>query len=187
MKEQNEHSTGNKEQINFKLSSEERQIISEMASTTGLSLSEYCRIKCLMNEDFFIAQQKQIADLERENKELKVKSSCFKNSIVSDNLNNNIGTHDIVIKLTEKQRFLLERLYGNFSTYYSSIEIKSEVQNDLRYNLLYTLMIIPQLEYINSLDDDGDFSSPFEDKDYEYWSPIINETFAEYKIEHPII
>jgi uncharacterized protein (DUF1778 family) len=91
MKSQNEHSTGNKEQINFKLSSEERQIISEMATTTGLSLSEYCRIKCLMNEDAFIRQQKRIIDLERENKELKVKSSCFNNSNVNDNLNNNIG------------------------------------------------------------------------------------------------
>ena len=50
MKEQNEHYKGNREQINFKLSLEERQIINEMASTTGLNLSEYCRIKCLMNE-----------------------------------------------------------------------------------------------------------------------------------------
>ena len=181
MKEQNEHYKSNREQINFKLSLEERQIIHEMASTTGLSLSEYCRIKCLMNEDVFITQQKRITDLEREVKELKVKSSCFKNSNVGAHINEHIGAHDIVIKLTEQQRYLLERLYGNFSTYYPSEAIKSEVQNDLRYNILYTLICIPQLEYINYLGDNDTFCSPFEDKNYEYWSPIIYEAFSEYK------
>lgn len=179
MKEQNEHTTGNKEQINFKLSSEERQIIIEMASSTGLSLSEYCRIKCLMNEDYCTSQQKQITDLEKEVKELKVKSSCFNHSFV----NNNISKHDIIIKLTEQQHHLLDRLYGNFSSHFPSLEIKSEVQKDLRYNILYTLITIPQLEYINSLDDDGNFSSPFENKNFGYWSVIIDEVFSEYKIE----
>jgi hypothetical protein len=175
MKEQNEHYTGNKQQINFKLSLEERQIIHEMASTTGLSLSEYCRIKCLMNEDVFIRQQKQITDLEREVKELKVKSSCFKNS--------NVDSNDILLKLTAPQRQVLERLYGNFSSHYILCDFKSEVQNDLTYNILYTLICIPQLENFDDVNDDGHFNetyaSVFENKNYEYWEPVIKEAFPE--------
>jgi hypothetical protein len=193
MKEQNEHYTGNKQQINFKLSLEERQIIHEMASTTGLSLSEYCRIKCLMNEDVFIRQQKQITDLEMEVKELKVKSSCFKNS--------NVDSNDIVLNLNKEQRDLLNRIYGEASKFYGGYSLKDNVKNNLSYNILYFLLISPIkcLSIAEGLhlkeencehDEDGNIIFPepeynnlldvIGDKDYDYWRDLIDEVFAEY-------
>lgn len=179
MNEQNERNTGNKVQINFKLSVEERQTITDMAASAGLNLSEYCRIKCLMNEEVAIQQQKNIADMEKNLKAWKVKSSCFNHSTINKKENINVGKHDIVIPLTEQQHHLLERLYGNFSAYYPMDAFKNEVASDLRYNLLYTLICLPQLENFDERNKDGVFESVFENKNYEYWEPLIKEAFSE--------
>lgn len=164
---------GNKEQINFKLSLEERQNINEMATSSGLSLSEYCRIKCLLDENTLISQLKRIAELEKEVKVLKVKASCFKNP--------NVSSYDVVLKLTEKQRNLLERLYGKFSSYYILDSFKNGVENDLNYNILYTLITLPQGEELTNIEVDGKIYNVFENKDYEYWTPIIEDIFSEFK------
>lgn len=188
MKEQH----GNKEQINFKLSLEERQNINEMATSSGLSLSEYCRIKSLMDENTLISQLKRIAELEKEVKVLKVKASCFKNP--------NVSSYDVVLKLTEKQRNLLERIYGEASKYYGGYNFKDSVKNDLNYNILYFLMIAP-IKTISmadtekeGFDEDGNIITEPEYNNFldalnedveDYWRDLIEEEFREhYKNNH---
>lgn len=183
MKEQQENNPSNVGQITFKLSSEERQTIDEMVALSGLNLSEYCRIKCLMDEDTLISQRKRIAELEKEVKISKVKLSCFKNS--------EVGAYDILLKLTEEQRNLLERLYGEASNYYGFFDFKDDVENDLNYNILYLLMITPiiclNVENKENEDEDGNLV-PYRNnmldvlkgKDYNYWRDLIEEVFSEH-------
>ncbi len=183
MKEQQENNTGNIGQITFKLSSEERQTIDEMVVQSGLNLSEYCRIKCLMDEETLISQRKRIAELEKEIKISKVKLSCFKNS--------DVGSNDVVLKLNIEQRALLNRLYGEASKFYGFFDFKDDVKNDLNYNILYLLMITPIicLNVANKENEDEDGNIvPYHNnmldvlkgQDYNYWRDLIEEVFSEH-------
>ena len=188
MKEQQENNTGNLSQITFKLSVEERQIIDVMVESSGLNLSEYCRIKCLMEANTLISQRKRIAELEYEIKTLKVKLSCNNSSVV--------GPNDILLQLTEQQRNLLDRLYGKASCYYSNYGLlKDNVENDLNYNILYLLTINPIVCLcigMDDLEDEDGNTVPYYDNlfdvlrnndskdDDDYWRDLIRETFPEH-------
>lgn len=167
MKEQFEKTTTNTGQINFKLSPEERQNLEEMAAASELNLSEYCRIKCLMEENTLITQRKRIAELEKEVKTMKVRLSCYKNSEASSE----VGEHDIVLKLNEEQKELLNRLYGNFV----SECIDDSIDGSINYNILETLLFLPVIETFSQ----KYYKGVFEGKDYNYWWPIINKAFSD--------
>lgn len=191
MKEQQEKNLSNTGQITFKLNAEERQNIDEMVASSGLNLSEYCRIKCLLDENTLITQLKRIAELEKEVKVLKVKASCFKNP--------NVSSYDVVLKLTAEQRNLLERIYGEASKYYGGYNFKDNVKNDLNYNILYFLMIAP-IKTISmadtekeSFDEDGNIITEPEYNNFldalnedvdDYWRDLIEEAFRELTRNH---
>lgn len=106
MEPENKKNAGELTQITFKLTSDDRQTIQETADSLELNVSEYCRLKCLADENAVIEQQNQIMRLEKEVKHLKVKLAYYKDSERTPN--------DILIKLTSDQRNILEKLYADY-------------------------------------------------------------------------
>jgi len=86
-----------------------------------------------------------------------------------------IGTFDIVIKCTKKQRDLFDRLYGGFSSFVELNSFKSDIKNDLNYNIRHVLIAFPQLDYTKP----EFFEDFFEGKGYKDWESIFIEAFPE--------
>jgi len=93
-------------QINFKLSSQERETIEKSAENVGVTLSEYCRIKCLLDEDQAFALKMKVVDLEKKVKELQVKQSFYKDT--------QRDPYSIVLQLQAKEREIFEKLFNHY-------------------------------------------------------------------------
>ncbi|MCG3165041.1 MAG: hypothetical protein POELPBGB_00801 [Bacteroidia bacterium] len=91
--------------ITFKLAPDERQKILDAAEFLDVNLSEYCRIKCLADEKTVFDQAIKSAELEKENKVLKVKLAYYKESERDPN--------SVVLQLTSEQKEILEKLYSD--------------------------------------------------------------------------
>lgn len=100
-------------QITFKLSATEKKNILNDATYLGVNLSEYCRIKCISIDSDLIAIRNALSRLEKENRVLKVKLSFFKESTIDQN--------SVVLQLNEKQRLIIDTLFGNFHSKNSPI------------------------------------------------------------------
>ena len=108
MESENKKNTGESAQITFKLTNDERQRIEENAVKFSVSISEYCRIKCLLDEEETFTAKTKIIELEKLITNLRVKLSYFKATERNPN--------DIVLKLTSEQRKILEHLYSDYYT-----------------------------------------------------------------------
>lgn len=108
MEPENKKNTGESTQITFKLVNDERQRIEEDAAKFSVSISEYCRIKCLLDEDETFSAKTKIIELEKLVMTLRVKLSYFKATERNPN--------DIVLKLTSAQRKILENLFSDYYT-----------------------------------------------------------------------
>lgn len=122
-------------QITFKLSQEERQTIEEAARNLDLTISEYCRLKSLMDENAVVIQRQKITELEKEIKLLKVRLDFYKNSVRTPE-------HHIVLDVTKEERETLEKMFGDFAGV-----------DDLGVNLIDALVCF----YGKLKDEDDDF------------------------------
>ncbi len=93
-------------QITFKLANDERQRIEDDAAKLGISISEYCRIKCLLDENETFITKTKLAELEKLVTTLRVKLGYFKE--------NERNPNDIILKLTSEQREIIEQLYSDY-------------------------------------------------------------------------
>lgn len=107
METENKKNAGELTQITFKLTADDRQTIQETADSLELNVSEYCRIKCLVDENVVIVQQNQIMQLEKEVKQLKVKLAYYKNSERNPN--------HIVLELSKVQKNIIDDLFNDFT------------------------------------------------------------------------
>jgi len=119
METERNKNTGDSAQINFKLSPQERESIEKSAEKAGVTISEYCRIKCLLDEDEAFTLKTKTADLEKTVKELRIKLSFYKDTERDPN--------NIVLKLTSDQRKILETLYSGFDTWFKDSNIGDDV------------------------------------------------------------
>jgi hypothetical protein len=123
METETKNNTSETTQITFKLSQDERQTIEESAGDLELSLSEYCRLKCLMDENTVLEQRKILAEYEKVIKGLKVNLGFYKNS-------ERTPDHYVILEVDEEQRDALERMYGHFMS----------INQDLSTNLIDALI-----------------------------------------------
>lgn len=107
METENKKNTVENAQITFKLANDERQHIEEDAAKFGISISEYCRIKCLLDENEAFTAKTKVTELEKLVTTLRVKLSYYKE--------NERDPNNIVLKLTSKQREMFEKLFSDFS------------------------------------------------------------------------
>ncbi|MBL0047505.1 MAG: hypothetical protein IPP32_05330 [Bacteroidetes bacterium] len=117
------NNTSETTQITFKLTQDERQTIEESAGDLDLNISEYCRLKSLMDENTVLTQKRKISDLEKEVKLMKVKLDFYKNS-------ERTPEHHIVLDVTKEERETFEKMFGDFMT----------GENDLSFNLIEALI-----------------------------------------------
>lgn len=111
METERNKNTGDSAQINFKLSPQERESIEKSAEKAGVTISEYCRIKCLLDEDEAFALKTKTADLEKTVKELRIKLSFYKDT--------ERDPSNIILQLKPDQRKILETLYSGFNRWYT--------------------------------------------------------------------
>ena len=97
---------GEATQITFKLSTDERQLIEDIAGKFELTTSEFIRIKLLTEEEDVFQLRKNLMESERQVKELKVKLGFYKDTERSPT--------DIIQKLDEDERRIIELLYFDF-------------------------------------------------------------------------
>ena len=97
---------GEATQITFKLSTDERQLIEDIAGKFELTTSEFIRIKLLTEEEDVFQLRKNLMESERQVKELKVKLGFYKDTERSPT--------DIILKLDEDERRIIELLYFDF-------------------------------------------------------------------------
>lgn len=128
------NSTSENAQIAFKLSQDERQIIEESAKNLELNISEYCRLKSLMDENTVVLQKKKIRDLENEIKLMKVKLDFYKNSIRTPE-------EYIVLEISQMQRDTLDKMFSGF------IIKNQELSLDILDALLYFYRILKENKY----------------------------------------
>lgn len=117
METENKKNTVENAQITFKLANDERQHIEEDAAKFGVSISEYCRIKCLLDENEAFTAKTKVAELEKLVITLRVKLSYYKE--------NERDPNNIVLKLTSKQREMFEKLFSDF--YSDTIAIEQNI------------------------------------------------------------
>src|SRR3990172_8229920 len=106
METESKNNSGDTSQITFKLTIGERQHSIETAEFLGINVSEYCRAKCLSEENTVIEERNKVAQLEKEIKSLKVKLTYYKNSERDSN--------SVLLKFNAKQKEIIEKLYNGF-------------------------------------------------------------------------
>jgi hypothetical protein len=114
METETKNNTSETTQITFKLSQDERQTIEQSAGDLDLNISEYCRLKSLMDENTVVMQRKKLNDMEKLIKILKVNLDFYKSSTRAP--------EDIVIAVTEEQRSTLEYMFDDFKRKDESID-----------------------------------------------------------------
>lgn len=128
------NNTSETTQITFKLTQDERQTIEESAGDLDLNISEYCRLKSLMDENTVLTQKRKISDLEKEVKLMKVKLDFYKNS-------ERTPDEYIVLEVNQLQRATLVEMYAGFMT------PNQELSKDLIDVLLYFYTVLKRDNY----------------------------------------
>lgn len=93
-------------QITFKLSATEKENILNDATSLGVNLSEYCRIKVISIDSDLIVIRNKLSRLEKENRVLKVKLNFYKESTIDQN--------SVVLQFNEKQRLIIDKLFADY-------------------------------------------------------------------------
>lgn len=136
METENKNNVSETTQITFKLSQDERQTIEESSKSLELNISEYCRLKCLMNENTVLEQRVKLNEYEKQIKSLKVNLDFYKNSVRTPD-------HHIVLNVTEEERETIEKMFGDF--------MNEEI--DLGFNIIEALICF----YEKLKDEEHDF------------------------------
>jgi hypothetical protein len=103
METENTKNNSDSSQITFKCSPEERQEVDSQAAKFKMSNSEYIRIKVFDDDEQVFRLKSKNSELDKENKELQVKLSRYKESERSPD--------NIVLQLTPEVRELFEKLF----------------------------------------------------------------------------
>ncbi|MCG3167252.1 MAG: hypothetical protein POELPBGB_03039 [Bacteroidia bacterium] len=93
-------------QITFKLNEDEKRKIEETSAYLGITVSEYLRIKSLADEKTVFDQLTKSAELEKENKTLKVKLEYYRNTERTPN--------SLVLPLNAEQLETLKNLFDGY-------------------------------------------------------------------------
>jgi len=141
-------------QINFKLSALERELIEKSSEQAGVTLSEYCRIKCLLDEDQAFMLKTKACELEKVVKELRIKLSFYKDTGRDPN--------NIVLQMTSRQRAIFEALYSGF-------DICDNDDSNVGRDIIACLLHLTKYTFQDLFSDKGVTQTEIEDTFY----PII--------------